>query len=179
MKTSDIGLTLIKTFESLHDGDKTKIGLQPKMDPISIWTIGWGHALKDINGKWLKGEQGFQRLLEIYPDYETITEEEADELLQSDLVIFEYKVKSKLSPTILEVLKQHEFDALVSHTFNTGGSNTLFKLLNNFAEESEIKDWWTNRYVTAGGVYLRGLKRRRIVEWNLFKTGKLDFDAKI
>ena len=38
MKTSQKGINLIKYFESLHDGDLTEIGLQPKMCPAGIWT---------------------------------------------------------------------------------------------------------------------------------------------
>jgi hypothetical protein len=47
MKTSNVGIQLIQEFESLHDGDLTMIGLQPKMDPIGIWTEGYGHAMRD------------------------------------------------------------------------------------------------------------------------------------
>jgi lysozyme len=39
MKTSNVGIQLIQEFESLHDGDLTMIGLQPKMDPVGIWTM--------------------------------------------------------------------------------------------------------------------------------------------
>ena len=38
MKTSQIGIDLIKHFEGLHDGDLKKIGLQPKKCPAGIWT---------------------------------------------------------------------------------------------------------------------------------------------
>jgi lysozyme len=40
MKISEKGLDLIKHFESLHDGDLTIVGLQPKMCPAGIWTEG-------------------------------------------------------------------------------------------------------------------------------------------
>ena len=40
---------LIKHFESLHDGDLHKIGLQPKMDSVGIWTCGYGRAMIDPN----------------------------------------------------------------------------------------------------------------------------------
>ncbi|MDR6527433.1 GH24 family phage-related lysozyme (muramidase) [Chryseobacterium rhizosphaerae] len=38
MRTSQRGIDLIKEFESLHDEDLKKPGLQPKMDPVGIWT---------------------------------------------------------------------------------------------------------------------------------------------
>ena len=31
---------LVSHYEGLHDGDLSKVGLQPKMDPIGIWTEG-------------------------------------------------------------------------------------------------------------------------------------------
>ena len=55
MKTGKLGIKLIKEFESLHDGDLKKIGLQPKMDPIGIWTEGYGRAMRDKKGNFLKG----------------------------------------------------------------------------------------------------------------------------
>ena len=54
MKTNNEGIKLIKDFESLHDGDLTLIGLQPKMDPIGIWTEGYGRAMRDKKGNFIK-----------------------------------------------------------------------------------------------------------------------------
>lgn len=45
MKTSENGIILIKHYESLHDGDLSRIGLQPKMCPAGYWTEGYGHAI--------------------------------------------------------------------------------------------------------------------------------------
>jgi len=50
MKISKQGIELIKFFESLHDGNLSKIGLQPKLCPANIVTIGYGRALKDKKG---------------------------------------------------------------------------------------------------------------------------------
>lgn len=36
---NEAGISLIKEFESLHDGDLSVIGLQPKQCPAGIWTI--------------------------------------------------------------------------------------------------------------------------------------------
>ena len=35
------GIVLVKHFESLHDGDLTMIGLQPKLCPAGIWKAGY------------------------------------------------------------------------------------------------------------------------------------------
>ena len=39
-------IDLVKSFEGIHDGDLTVIGLQPKMCPAGIWTVGYGRALR-------------------------------------------------------------------------------------------------------------------------------------
>jgi len=57
---------------------------------------------------------------------------------------------------------------LVSHAYNTGGSDTLFKLINQKASIQEIRKWWENKYITGGGVKLKGLIERRKVEFNLY-----------
>ena len=48
-------IKLISKYEGLHDGDLKEIGLQPKMDPVGIWTEGWGHAIIDSKGNFVKG----------------------------------------------------------------------------------------------------------------------------
>lgn len=172
-KTSDRGISIIKYFESLHDGDLSKIGLQPKMDPTGIWTIGYGHALKDINGKWLKGVEGYKRLTEIYPDFETITEEEAEELLSKDLLFYE-KSLNKLELD----LNQNQFDALISLCFNIGIGNfknsSLLKLIKDFHTTELIRDEFL-KWVYSGGEKLKGLINRRKTEALLFCKNKLKF----
>ena len=85
MEIGKLGIELIKYFESLHDGDLKKIDLQPKLCPANIVTIGYGHALKDKDGSWLKGEEGLSKALLLYPEWETITKEEANKILEDDL----------------------------------------------------------------------------------------------
>lgn len=155
MKTSKEGINLVKHFEGLHDGDLKKIGLQPKKCPAGIWTQGYGSAMRDSKGKFLKGAT--------MPN-STITLAQAERLLAKDLSVFEAIVMRKIKVD----LKQNQFDALVSHAYNTGGSGTLFKLINKKSNINEIRDWWQNKYVTGDGVLLKGLVERRKVEFNLF-----------
>jgi len=156
MKTSQIGIDLIKHFEGLHDGNLKEIGLQPKKDPIGIWTEGYGHAMIGYDGYFIKTKT---------PPKPTIkTIKEAEELLKKDLVVYELIVARKIKVT----LKQNQFDALVSHTYNTGGSGTLFNLINNKAPEKEIRTWFETKYITAGGVPLKGLVERRKSEAKLY-----------
>jgi lysozyme len=161
MRTSKVGLDLIKQFESLHDGDLSIIGLQPKMCPSGIWTEGYGRAMRDDNGNFIKGSVN-KKL-----SYSRITinnVEQAKKALLEDLVIFERIVASKIKI----LLTQNQFDSLVSYTYNTGGSDTLFKLINKKAEEAQIKKWFETKYITGGGKVLSGLIKRRKAESILF-----------
>lgn len=155
MKTSQIGIDLIKHFEGLHDGDLKEIGLQPKKCPAGIWTQGYGSAMRDKNGNFLKGN--------VMPKV-TISEKEAEQLLAKDLEVFENIVMRKVKV----LLSQNKFDALVSHTYNTGGSDTLFKLINQNAPDEQIRKWFTTKYITGGGKRLQGLVNRRNAEAKLY-----------
>ena len=162
METSQVGIQLIKEFESLHDGDLTQIGLQPKMCPAGIWTEGWGNAIiEPKTGKFLKGEENKERAYQLAI---AKTEKIADAQLAQNLKKFEAIVNRKLKVKV----SQNQFDALVSHTYNTGGSNTLFRLINSNAPSQDIKDWIETRYITANGVKLNGLVRRRKAESDLY-----------
>lgn len=161
MKTNTAGIELIKHFESLHDGDSTLIGLQPKLDPVGIWTEGYGRAMHDSKGKFLRY---YKNKSIAYATATIHNEYDAEIALSEDLQKFEKIVKSKVK----RLINCNQFSALVSHTYNTGGSATLFKLVNNNASDYAIRDWFENHYITSGGVYLRGLKRRRIAEADLY-----------
>jgi len=174
MTISELGIELIKHYENLHDGDLTEIGLQPKLCPSSVWTCGWGHAIIDpITKKFVTNvtKNGKKRAYELYPN---LSLEEAEDLLQNDLLIYEKIVKRNVN----KELTQYQFDALVSHTFNTGGSTTLFRYINKYDDLTENKDiekWWKERYITGSGKKLKGLICRRNDEYHLFKTGELKF----
>lgn len=161
MKTSQKGIDLIKEFESLHDGNLKKVGLQPKMDPIGIWTEGYGRAMRDDKGNFLKGEAN-RSLAEKRASVSN--EREAEEALRQDLGVYERIVSSRIKIAIT----QNQYDALVSHTYNTGGSETLFNLINKRADPKAIENWFLTKYITADGVKLKGLIRRRKAEAHLF-----------
>lgn len=154
MKTSQIGIDLIKHFEGLHDGDLQTIGLQPKMCPAGIWTEGYGIAMRDKNGNFLKGDK--------MPKSTIKTEFGAEIALKNILSVYENIVARKIT----RQLKQNEFDALVSFTFNTGGSKTLFSMVNS--KNPLLKSWWVSHYITGGGKKLNGLIERRKSEAKLY-----------
>ena len=171
MKISEQGLELIKHFESLHDGDLTKIGLQPKRDSVGIITIGYGHALLDPKGKWIKD---IKQVEKYYPQYLNIDEKQATHLLLDDTIKYSNKINSlNLS------LKQHQFDALVSFSFNVGfkalcDSTLLKRIKEEFTTDELIRDAFL-MWNKAGGKILSGLTRRRKSEALLFTKGELNF----
>lgn len=164
MTTSDRGIQLIKYFESLHDGDLTMIGLQPKMCPAGIWTCGWGHAII-YDGEYLKGPENKALAYSLYPN---MTEADAEDLLKVDLSIFERKL------TRLDLkLYQHQFDALVSFCFNLGFgaflNSSLRKRIVGGGDIGAAFLMWNK----CGGKVLKGLTLRRQAEATLYLTNEL------
>lgn len=112
-----------------------------------VWTIGYGHTAGVKPG-------------------DTITVDQAGQFFRDDLSQFEVAVSSLVSVP----LSQHQFDALVSFTFNLGESNlknsTLLKKLNagDYSGAAEEFPRW-NR---ADGRVVEGLTRRRLAERDMF-----------
>jgi len=161
MKTNKEGENIIKHFEGLHDGDLKQIGLQPKLCPADIWTEGWGRTMRDKNGKFLKG---IENKSIAFKNATIKTKEQADEALSSDLKIYEDIVNRKIKVSINE----NQFSALVSYVYNTGGSSTLYNLINKKASDRDIRNWIENHYIIGGGKILKGLVLRRKAESNLY-----------
>lgn len=180
MAISNKGLQLIKHFEQLHDGDKTKIGLQPKMCPAGIWTVGYGRALIDNDGKFLRGKKCKD---EAYRQYPKLTEKQAEDMLFEDTLLYGKKVLRVCMEHGI-ALKQHEFDALVSFTYNCGiGALYNYKTKREMAVLRALKNGEgvpeaLNLWRRGGGRVLPGLVRRRKSEGHLFTTGKLNFFLK-
>ena len=140
MEISEEGLSLIKKFEGCE--------LTAYQDSVDVWTIGYGHT---------KGVE----------DGQEITQEEAEEMLASELDEYEGYINDLVECD----LEQCQFDALVAWVYNLGPTNlrssTMLKRLNsNDLEDvpNQIKRW--NK---AGGKVLNGLVRRREAEALLFE----------
>jgi lysozyme len=141
MKISLEGLSLIKRFEGCR--------LKAYKCSAGVLTIGYGHT----GG---------------VTETDTITQDDANKLLQEDVAKFEEYVDDN----VIVELNQGQFDALVAWTFNLGPGNlresTMLKRLNeaDYASvPSEMKRW--NK---AGGKTLDGLIRRRNAEALLFQS---------
>lgn len=157
---------LIVHCESLHDGDLHEVGLQPKMDPVGIWTEGWGHAIVDSHGHFVKGKKN-KKLAYSLSKIKTL--EQANAELEKDLSPIFLIIKRKIS---IE-LNDNQEAALVSFIYNTGGSSSLYNLINT--KSPNLYNWWCNHYITGQGVQLKGLIYRRHSEAELFCNGVLKF----
>ena len=142
MRISEEGKDLIKSFEGCR--------LNAYKCSAGVPTIGYGNTYYPNGDKVQMND--------------VITLQQAIELFDALIVRYERIVNSKLKVEV----KQSEFDALVSHTYNTGGSSTLFKLVNMKADKDKIKNWFTTKYITANGKRLKGLVIRRQKEWLLY-----------
>lgn len=162
---NDAGIAIIKEFESLHDGNLAQIGLQPKLCPAGIWTVGYGHALRDSTGHFLRGESNKYLA---YKQYRDMTALQAINLLQEDLEEYCHLVSKAVTVPITD----NQYAALVSFTYNVGynslRTSTLLRLLNQkeYAKAAEQFLVWNK----SGGKVLRGLTRRREAERLLFLT---------
>lgn len=146
MKISNQGIEFIKAFEGLC--------LESYLCPAQKWSIGYGST--QIFGREVK-------------ENDQITLAQAEAQLQLDLK----KIERIVLHNIKIKITQHQFDSLVSHTYNTGGSQTLFHLINTQAAQEEIKKWMETSYITANGVVLNGLIKRRHMEAVLFFNQKI------
>ena len=142
MRISEEGKDLIKSFEGCR--------LNAYKCSAGVPTIGYGNTYYPHGDK-------------VQMD-DVITLQQAIELFNDLIVRYERIVNSKLKVEV----KQNEFDALVSHTYNKGGSSTLFKLVNMKVYKDKIKNWFTTKYITANGKRLKGLVIRRQKEWELY-----------
>jgi len=142
MRINEKGLKLLKQFEGCK--------LKTYKCVAGILTIGYGHTGKDVR------------------EGQTITQEEADKLLEGDLKRFEEGVADLVKVPV----NSNQFSALVVFAYNIGlnalSGSTLLKRLNagdiRGASEQFI------RWNRAGGKEIQGLTNRRLAEKDLFLT---------
>lgn len=137
MKINDAGLNIIKKYEGCH--------LTAYKCPSGVWTIGYGHTHGVTQGM-------------------TITQEQADDFLRSDVSNAE-KYVSQYNE--LYHFTSNQFSALVSFTYNCGVGN--FRKLINGGQRTitEISNAIPN-YNKGGGKVLQGLVKRRKEEKAMF-----------
>lgn len=144
MKTSQVGINLITSFEDLV--------LTAYDDGVGVWTIGFGTTFYPNGVKVKKGD--------------VCTKSQAMSFFQHDLRRFEAAVNQ----AVKVVVNQNQFDALVSLAYNIGDSafkgSTLVKKLNakDYAGAADQFLQWNK----GGGKVMRGLVHRRAAERELF-----------
>jgi len=158
---------LIKSFEGIVDGDPRTVNLDAYLDPVDIWTIGWGHAVR-FRGQFLRGagNRGIARAL--YPG--GITRTQAEALLRGDLVDYASNVQALVKVPVNDA----QFGALVSFAFNVGvgalAQSTLLRKLNARDRAGAADQFlvWNKGRKNGVLVELPGLTRRRRAERAMF-----------
>lgn len=167
---------LIKHYESLHDGDLTAIGLQPKMDCLGIWTEGWGAVIYDANNRMIKGASNKALAVQFS---KIKTEPDAQSDLASKASRIDANVRAIANKNI--GLKQHQIDALTDFAYNCGigslSSSTALRLINkgDLSGVDALLKWNKGQDSKGNLVELPGLTARRKSEIHLFKTGEVKF----
>ena len=161
------GIELIKSFEGIPDGDPTTVQIDAYLDPVGIWTIGWGHAIKH-KGSFLRGAHNKAVARSLFPG--GITRNQAEALLRGDLIDTAAGV-ARLAPSANDT----QFAALVSFAFNAGvaalqKSTLMRKLLAGDVAGAADQFLVWNKARNGQGVLveLAGLTRRRRAERALF-----------
>jgi lysozyme len=139
---SDRGLALTKSFEGLR--------LEAYQDCAGNWTIGYGHTGPTVSAG------------------QSITEAEAEELLQGDLA----EAVACVNHAVRAVISQCQFDAMVDFCYNAGRGNfvqsTLVRKVNSGDFQGAAAQF--GLWVHAGGEVVPGLLRRRNAEAALFMS---------
>ncbi|PWT94419.1 MAG: hypothetical protein C5B54_00085 [Acidobacteria bacterium] len=151
LRLSLAGQKLIQHFESCLK----PIGggrFRAYLDPVKVLTIGWGHT--NHHGRKFKSGAVW-------------SQKECDDEFVHDMRLFEGHVKKLVKVP----LKQNQFDALVSFTYNVGEGNlrrsTLLKKLNEGDFETAADEF--HRFNKAKKKILKGLVRRRGAESLMFQ----------
>ena len=140
---SQRGIDFIKQYEGF-------IPVATRLTGEKYLTIGYGHYGSDVK------------------EGQTITEEQANELLKADIKGYtDYVLKhcSYLN------LNQAQVDALVSFTYNCGAGNLQRLTANGTRNEQEIAEHITAYTKSKSEVNRNGLKKRREAEKNMFEEG--------
>lgn len=141
MKTSDLGVNVIKEFEGLR--------LQAYQCSAAVWTIGYGHTAQVKAG-------------------DVITASQAERLLRLDLRQAEQTVLTQVQVPLNQNQFDALVSFIFNVGAGAFRRSTLLRRLNTHdyaGAASELLRW-----VHAGGVRLRGLERRREREKGLFES---------
>ena len=151
LTTGEGGIDLIKKFEGAS--------LVAYKCPANIWTIGYGNTSYLRN--WVATDSN--------PAGIRISAAFAEQLLRHDLRFFEKTVNN-----LFEVnhLRQNEFDAIISFSFNIGigafKNSSLLKIIRDDKTNVNSIKFQFLKWKYINGKISPGLLRRRIAEFELF-----------
>lgn len=134
-----------------------KCRLRAYDDGVGVWTIGWGHTAGVKYGDECSIDQ-------------------ANAWLDEELEVFQAAVNNAVKVP----LSQHQFDALVSFSYNVGTgalrSSTLLKLLNlgNYAGAANRFEDWNKGMIGGKLAPIGGLTKRRKAERRIFENGEYE-----
>lgn len=159
MTVSEAFLGILKQMEGFY--------AQPYWD-YGQYSIGYGSYCCPIEGDPMQYE-AYRKYMET-----PITEEEATQLLLNELSGFERSVNNFIKKHGLN-LKQHQYDALVSFSYNCGAgwTNELTGYLNTAVRLGDVSNdliYGLCLWSTAGGKYI--LIPRRMSEANMYINGE-------
>lgn len=141
MKINQAGIDLIKRFEGIR--------LKAYRCPAGVFTIGYGHTGPDVH-------EGM-----------TITDDQAEDLLRSDVERFEQGISTSLggSPTT-----DNQFAAMVSMAYNVGlGAFKSSSVLRYHREKNTSRAADSFRlWIMVKGKPSKGLQNRREAERDLY-----------
>ena len=157
MKTSARGIAAIAQHEGVVPA--------PYLDSVGVWTFGVGHTAAAGGLDPAKLPRGM-------PGDVDLAIEKAIRVFKSDLETYEARVKKHVTAP----LKQHQFDALVSFDFNTGGIWYRNKKTDKMAHAKIVQHLNMGDIEAAGDAFMGWLKppeikNRREGEQELFRSG--------
>ena len=142
MKPSQACIDLVKSFEGFR--------AKAYLCPAGVPTVGYGHTEYVTLG-------------------DTVTEEEACELLRQDV----QEAADAVDDLVDVELTQGQYDALCSFIYNLGRTaftnSTLLKMINMGKSAKEIGPQF-DRWIKANNVVVPGLVRRRDAERKMFES---------
>lgn len=156
MTTSRTGRAIIEAFEGCMRAIPGRPGMfTTYRDVVGVLTLGYGHTnLGNIEPRIADGD--------------IWTKAQCDDALSNDCSKFEARVRTYCGPN----LAQHQFDALVSFDFNTGGLAKSSIPAKIKAGQLDQVGPTLMRWNHAGGKVYAGLTRRRLAESE-------EFDGKV
>jgi len=201
MRASANGLRLVQLFESLGDGNRKTADFEPYICPAHIYTVGWGHILYtpdnhridvDTYGSAKAAELAHAAMQKKFGK-QAITKEEADNLLDSDMMGFEQGVEKQIG---LGNATQGQFDAMTAFAYNVGLGNFGISALKRLHIANQRTIGQIDlvaliakarakanpntmplaflRWCTGNGAFMLGLFRRRIAEMLVYSGWQAD-----